>query len=106
MTIFSSRYIQIAVNVCTVIAGFCSFLPLGYVWKYFAGQCVLYANLDITVDVASDQNKTVKIDRQTSVWGDSTDCNYTTFAAVVAVIHAFIWCWYFLLMKSLLKEEK
>lgn len=99
--IFFSRYIQLTINVCTVITGFCTFLPLGYVWKYFIARCVLYADLDVSVS----QNMTVKVDVQKSIWGTSSNCNYTTFVSVVAAIHAFIWCWFFLLMKSTLKEE-
>ena len=100
----TSRIVQIIINACAIITGFCTFLPLGYVWKYFNGQCVLYADLSIAVDV--EKNNTVMVDLPTSKWGTSTNCNYTMYVTVVAVIHAFVWCWFILLMKTTLKQEK
>ena len=95
----SSRFVQLAINGCTVVTGFCTFLPLGSVTKYF-NQCILYADLSVSVK----ENMTVTVDVQKSSWG--SNCNFATYVPVVAAIHAFIWCWFFLLMKATLKEEK
>ena len=100
----ASRFVQLAINGCTVIFGFCTFLPLGSVTKYF-NQCILYA--DLSVSLSKDKihgNVTVLVEAHKSVWG--SNCNFATYVPVVAAIHAFIWCWFFLLMKAALKEDK
>lgn len=97
------RTIQICTNMLTVATGFCTFLPLGYVSKFFLWQCVLSASIRI-----SEVNMTAKyivVDNTATSWGSSTDCSYTTYAAVVASIHCFIWCIFFLLMKGQLKAD-
>ena len=103
----TSRFVhcQLAANVLTVIMGFSTFLPLGYIQKYFSNQCMLYADLHVKLEPVDDE-MTVKVCLQTSVWGATSLCNFATFAPVVAAIHAFIWCWFFALMKKALKEEK
>ena len=98
-------YCLIAVNLLAIIAGFSTFLPLGYIQKYFSNHCVLYADLRLKLEPVMNET-TVKVCLQTSNWAPASTCDFTTFAPVVATIHAFIWCWFFLLMKKALKEEK
>lgn len=99
----SSRFVQLAVNGLTIITGFCAFLPLGYIRKYFS-QCVLYASLDVLVKEIHG-NLTVIVDMVTSVWGTSTNCDFATYVPLVAAIHAFIWSWFILFMAETLKKE-
>ena len=96
----SSRFVQLAINGCTVVFGFCTFMPLGSVMKYFS-QCILYADLSVSTDPLQGN---VTVDAKKTIWG--SNCNFATYVPVVAAIHAFIWCWFFLLMKAVLKEEK
>lgn len=95
------RLLQIAINLGTIVTGFCTFMPLAYTSMYFSWQCVLYTDVRVTF-----VNTTVlKVDTDHTIWGLRNQCRYPTYAPLMAGIHAFIWCWFFLLMKTQLKAE-
>ncbi|XP_045195281.2 uncharacterized protein LOC123550880 [Mercenaria mercenaria] len=96
------RALQIFINICTIVTSFCTFLPLGYVSSYFSWNCVLYSDIRLTDQV---NYTTIYVDKEHTVWGSESTCYYTTYAPLMAGVHAFIWCWYFLLMKDQLKAE-
>lgn len=95
------RTIQAVINLCTIVTCFCTFLPLGYVSSYFSWNCVLFAD----IQVLSVNSTAIYVDKERTVWGATSTCSFTTYSPVLAGIHAFIWCWYFLLMKEQLKSE-
>ncbi|KAL4233607.1 hypothetical protein ACF0H5_008288 [Mactra antiquata] len=96
------RTIQIGINVTTIVTGFCTFLPLSYVLMYFRWQCPIHANLAIL----GVNESAILVDLQNTIWGSTNECRYTTYSPLSASIHAFIWCWFFLLLKSQLKAEQ
>lgn len=96
------RSLQTIINVCTIVTSFCTFLPLGYVSSYFSWLCVLHAD----IQVVSVNSTAIYVDMEHTVWGATSTCYFTTYAPVLAGVHAFIWCWYFLLMKDQLKSEQ
>ncbi|KAL3873604.1 hypothetical protein ACJMK2_036700, partial [Sinanodonta woodiana] len=96
------QYLQIFINVGCIVTGMCTCLPLGAVTNIFLGQCILYTNAVVQLI----NNDTVILDSVQTKWSDVKQCHFTTFAPVLGVIHAFIWCWYYFLMKSDFDGEK
>ncbi|XP_060564573.1 uncharacterized protein LOC132723803 [Ruditapes philippinarum] len=96
------RALQITINVCTIVTGFCTFLPQGYVSSYFSWNCVLFADIQLTDKVNATA---ILVDTEITIWGSKSTCYFTTYSPLMTGVHAFIWCWYFLLMKGQLKKE-
>lgn len=94
------RCVQMGINSLTIVLGIIACIPQGTVTDFFESQCVLNAHLSLT-----RVNDTIKIIATDTEWGNVETCNFTTFTAVVGAIHAFIWCWFFLLMRGSLKAD-
>lgn len=82
----------------TTILGMCIALPLGYVTRYFGSSCVLYGNPKFK----SGNATMLIINKGTTVWGEKSQCYYTTFLPLIASIHAFIWILSLISMKKLI----
>ena len=98
------RSLQVIINIATIISGFCTVMPIAYIRKYFTGLCILYA--DIRLSSANGSAPSLTVDMVNSIWGSSSSCDFPTYTPLVASIHAFIWCWYIVLMKKQLKTEQ
>lgn len=88
--------LQIALNVLLFVFGLATCISLGTIYNYFGSECILFANLNMRLTT----NSSVKINDENSKWGSQDVCDYTTYVAVVSVVHAFIWTWFFLHMRS------
>ncbi|XP_052807384.1 transmembrane protein 179-like [Mya arenaria] len=96
------RSLLIFINVTTIITGFCTFMPLSYVTYYFLDHCVLFAK----VAISKMNTTTLTVDMTKTKWGSQSDCRFPTYTPLVMSIHAFIWCWFFLLLKEQLKKDR
>lgn len=96
------RTLHIGINIATIVTGFCTFLPLSYVSMYFHWQCPLHAN----VRILALNESAVIVNKPNTVWGTNSICSFSTYTPVAAAIHAFIWCWFYLLMKAQLKADQ
>ncbi|KAH3835907.1 transmembrane protein 179-like [Dreissena polymorpha] len=96
------RTIQITVNALTIVTGFCTFMPMAFTSHYFQSHCVLFAKVRISM-----MNSTsLVVDMTQTVWGQISDCRFPTYTPLVTSIHAFIWCWFFLLLREQLKKDQ
>ncbi|XP_048733783.2 transmembrane protein 179B-like isoform X1 [Ostrea edulis] len=93
------RCSQIAVNGVVFVLSLCACIPSGWTYNFFNFECILRADLSVTLNVKD--NDTVILDWGGSTWGEPTQCLVSTYAPVVAAIHAFIWIWFYLQMKEL-----
>lgn len=91
------RFSQIFVNGIVFVLSLCACIPSGWTYNFFNFECVLYADLSVSVK----DNSTVVLDWAGSTWGKPTQCHVVTYAPVVAAIHAFIWIWFYLQMEEL-----
>lgn len=93
------RCSQIAVNGVVFVLSLCACIPSGWTYNFFNFECILRADLSVTMNVKD--NDTVILDWGGSTWGEPTQCLVSTYAPVVAAIHAFIWIWFYLQMEEL-----
>ncbi|XP_061174537.1 uncharacterized protein LOC133183621 [Saccostrea echinata] len=93
------RFSQIFVNGIVFILSLCACIPSGWTFNFFNFECLLHADLSVTVK--TNDNSTVVLDWGGSTWGKPFQCHVATYAPVVASIHAFIWIWFYLQMEEL-----
>jgi hypothetical protein len=100
------RYLRVLANALAVVLGLATCIPMGYVSNFFESQCVLYASPVVSlVSNGPGVPPNVSLDKLLSVWGDLGTCDYATFVAVSASIHAFIWTWFYLFMGPSFNKE-
>ena len=92
----SLRIAQALLYMVTIASGITCCITMGWATKLLSGQCVLYAD---TVFL-SPVNNTLRLDLTKTTWGSASMCSYCTFSAVVAVIYAIIWFWFYILMSD------
>ncbi|ELU12892.1 hypothetical protein CAPTEDRAFT_198692 [Capitella teleta] len=92
----SLRIAQALLYLVTLASGITCCICMGVTSKLLNDQCVLYAK---TV-FYPPQNNTLKLDLALTSWGSGNVCSYCTFSAVMAVIYAIIWFWFYILMSD------
>ncbi|CAL1526204.1 unnamed protein product [Lymnaea stagnalis] len=88
--------VQIIISLIIVVLSAMVFFPLGFNFRNFNDQCLLYSDIYLTWI-----NETAgSINLELTSFGDQDYCNYTTFINVVVAIASVIFIWFFIHAKS------
>ena len=102
----SDKYIPIVFNCLILIFCMCTFFPLGSIANYFHGECVLYAEPSVEKLTISKSNLTMLLlNMKSTVWGETSNCYYTTYTPVVVAVYIFIWLWFRMQLRSSVYDE-
>ncbi|XP_033733702.1 uncharacterized protein LOC117322877 [Pecten maximus] len=96
------RYVKICIHFVVIFCCGCVFFPVGSVTNYFQSQCLLFAQPVLTLN--TNLTSTVTLDIARSSWGSQNLCNVCIYVPVVTAIHSFIWCWFYIQMKTINDE--
>lgn len=88
--------VQIVISLVTVVLAAMVFFPMGFNYRNFNDQCLLYSNIYLIWINSS----AASINLELTSFGDQDYCNYTTFINVVVAIASVIFIWFFIHAKS------
>lgn len=88
------KYCQVFSYITVIISGIATCLAMANVQSMFHHECLLYADLSLSVE----NNWTIVITpHHASRWGVAAHCEFTTYSPVACVIFAGLWATVFVM---------
>uniref|UniRef100_A0A0B7A3M2 Uncharacterized protein n=1 Tax=Arion vulgaris TaxID=1028688 RepID=A0A0B7A3M2_9EUPU len=97
--------LQCATILLSVVLSAMVFFPLGTIYTNFEGQCILFSQIYIIVtDFAL--TSPARLDLIKTEFGDSNECDYTTFSSVIVTVVGIIFLWFLFNYGRVSEKEK